>query len=388
MRAELSLGRVGGFPVAVSWSTAVVLLLLTWALADGVLPTAVPGRAVGTYYAAGMSGAVLLIASLLAHELAHAWVARRSGVEVEKLTLWVFGGVATLRGNPPTPMADFRIAAVGPATSMGLAVVFGAVWSALAWFDADELLLALAGWLALANAMLALFNLLPGAPFDGGRVLRALLWWRHGDRDRAAISATTVGQAVAWSLLAIGAVAVLAGDVVGGLWLTLVGWFVMFAARGEHVAAVAEQSLRDVLVRDVMTADVRTGAADLTVEEFIARHVVGGHHSAYPVVGPDGDVVGLMTLGRLRAVPPADRARVLAGAVCLRLAEVARCSPDEPLVTVLGRVTRESGLRALVFAPERPDRPERLIGIVTPADVTRAVESRALIAGVSSRHRS
>ena len=205
-------------------------------------------------------------------------------------------------------------------------------------------------------------------------ILRAVLWWRRGDRVSAASTAAAAGQVVGWCLVVTATMAVLLGDVVDGLWLTLIGWFVLVAARSEQVSSAAEQALGGVLVRDVMSTGVRTGEADLTVDEFIARYVVGGHHSCYPVVERGGAVVGLITLGRLRAVPVAARPVTSVREACLRIEDVARCAPDEPLVQVLSRVTQQSGLRALVFANGV------LVGIVTPSDVTRTLESRALAA--------
>ncbi|WP_141798918.1 site-2 protease family protein [Nocardioides sp. SLBN-35] len=358
----------------ISWSTLVVVGILTWALADGVLPVAAPGYARLSYYLAGLVGALTLIGSLLAHELAHAVAARRSGVQVERLTLWLFGGVATLRGDPRNPRAELRIAAVGPVTSLAIAVAMAAVWAALGQAGADELVVSVAGWLALTNGMLAVFNLLPGAPLDGGRILRAVLWWRRGDRVSAASTAAAAGQVLGWCLIATATMAVLLGDVVDGLWLTMIGWFVLTAARTEQVATQAERALGGIVVRDVMSTGVRTGSADTTVDEFISRYVVSGHHSCYPVVEAGGAVVGLMTLGCLRAVPAAARSTTSARDACLRMEEIARCGPDEPLVQVLSRVTRQSGLRALVFQDGL------LVGIVTPSDVARTLESRALAA--------
>ena len=243
MRDSLRLGRIAGFPVAVNWSVLVVVLLLAWGLADGVLPQAAPGHGTRTYWRAGVTGALLLICSPLAHELPHAVVARRAGVGVDGLTLWMFGGVARLRGEPPTPREDFRIAAVGPATSLVLAAAFGLVWFTLDALGSGDLPVSVAGWLAGINVLLAVFNLVPGAPLDGGRILRAILWWRGDDRDRAVTTATTVGQVVAYCLVAIGLLDFLAGDTVGGLWLILIGGFLLTAARAEYAATLAQHAL-------------------------------------------------------------------------------------------------------------------------------------------------
>ena len=375
MRDSLRLGRVAGFPVAVNWSVLVIVVLLAWGLAEGVLPDTAPGHGTATYWLVGTVGAVLLMCSLLAHELAHAVVAKREGVEVESLTLWIFGGIAALHGESPTPGADFRIAAAGPATSLGLGAVFGAAYVVLAGLGAPDLLVSVAGWLSGINVVLAVFNLVPGAPLDGGRILRAVLWHSWGDRYRAAAAATTAGQGVAYGLIVLGVVSAVAGDAVGGLWFVFIGWFLLSAARAEHDASTAEHVLKGVTVGQVMSSPVQTGSADLGVAAFIDRHVLSGRHSAYPVVDHAGVVVGLVTLDRLRTVPPARRAVMTVGEVALPVSHVPAARPDEPVSALLPRMTREAGGRALVFDQGH------LVGIVTPVDVARSLEARSLLAG-------
>jgi Zn-dependent protease/CBS domain-containing protein len=368
----LRLGRILGFAVSVHWSVLVIVFLLAWGLAEDVLPVASPGHPAVTYWLAGITGAVLLIASLLAHELAHAVVARREGVQVEGLTLWLFGGVASLHGEATTPRADFRIAAVGPATSLALAAGFAVVWSVAEALSLEGIVVSLAAWLATINGVLAVFNLVPGAPLDGGRVLRAILWKLRGDRESAATSATVAGQVVGYCLVAIGLLAFLAGDSVGGLWTVLIGWFLLAAARAEQAATVTEHSLRGVTVGDVMSRDVVTSNGASSVEALIHLLVLGGRHSAYPVLDRHGVVEGLVTLKQLREVPSVARATTSVRDVALPLSAVATGTPEEPVSELLMRVTREAGGRALVFDEGR------LAGIVTPADVTRALEVRGL----------
>jgi Zn-dependent protease len=372
MNDTIRLGRVLGFPLAVHWSVLVLVWLFTWSLAGNLLPVAAPGHGAGTYWLVGLAGATTLLASLLAHELAHALVARRSGVEVTGLTLWLFGGVATLKDEARSPGADLRIAVVGPATSIGLALAFGllAVVSDVAL--ADDLVVAVSWWLAVVNLLLGVFNLIPGAPLDGGRILRAYLWRRHGDRLRAAVGAARAGRVVAFALVGVGLLQIAAGAGVGGVWSIFLGWFLFMAARAEEDEVVRRQTLGDVRVVDVMSREPRTVAASCTIAEFVADHLLGDRHSAYPVLGPQGRVAGLVTLAQLRAVP-ADRRRVTTvGAVAIPLESVPSASPDDPLLELLRRTTPVTGGRALVFDAGR------LVGIVTPTDVARLVEIKAL----------
>ena len=366
------LGRVAGFPFAVKWSVLVILALFTWSLATGWLPTQAPGHSGAAYWASGIGGAVLLLACLLAHELAHAVVARREGVAVKDLTLWMFGGVASLGGESPTATADLRIAIAGPATSLALAAAFGFSAAALTTVGASVLLVSVVEWLAVVNLLLGLFNLVPGAPLDGGRVLRALLWRRHGDRVRAALTATRAGRTVAFGLIGLGLVELLAGGGVSGLWLALIGWFVLNTARAEEASILNRGVLAGVRVADVMSPDPKTAPGWLTIDAFIEGYVLGNRHSSYPVEDLDGRIQGLVSLAQLRAVLPAARATVHVAEIAIPRADVPTTTTDEDLVSLLPRLSSATGGRTLVFDGDK------LVGIVTPTDVSGALERMAL----------
>jgi Zn-dependent protease len=203
-QGSIRLGRVMGVPLSMDLGVLLIGGLLTWLLATNVLPSRSPGLVSTAYWSVGAIGALLFLASLLAHEMAHAVVARRNDVRVEGITLWLFGGYAQFENDPPTPGADFRITAAGPATSIGLAAVFlGAAWG-LSSVGAPELYVAMLAWLGLLNGFLGVFNLLPGAPLDGGRILAAALWKLRGDRVSGRIGAATVGKFVGLGLVGVG----------------------------------------------------------------------------------------------------------------------------------------------------------------------------------------
>src|SRR5579875_2005645 len=195
MGESLHLGRFRGISVGVNWSLVPVFVLVAWSLATTLLPSAAPGHAGWGYWLFALLTAAAFYASLLAHELGHALLARRHGVGVRGIVLWVFGGVAQLEGDTPSPRAELELAAAGPAVSLALAAAGLGAAAALAALRADSLLVAAVGWLGAINALLAVFNLLPAFPLDGGRILRSLLWWRWGDRERATAAAARVGRA-------------------------------------------------------------------------------------------------------------------------------------------------------------------------------------------------
>ncbi|GAA4290691.1 site-2 protease family protein [Mycobacterium paraffinicum] len=368
MRDAIPIGRIAGFPVNVHWSVLVILWLFTWSLAS-TLPGTVKGYSHGAYWLAGACGALVLLASLVAHELAHAVVARRAGVSVGSVTLWLFGGVTTLGGEAKTPKAAFRIAIAGPAISLALAAAFGGLVAALHTVRAAPIVIGVASWLAVINLLLGLFNLLPGAPLDGGRVLRAILWRRHGDSVRASIGAAHAGRVVAFILIGLGLAEFLLGGVVGGVWLAFIGWFIFAASREEETRISTQQMFSGVRVADAMTAGPHTAPGWITVDDFVQRYVLGDRHSAYPVVDRSGAITGLITLRRLREVAPGQRATVTVGEVAQPLEEVPSGAPQEPLTALLERMAPAGPRsRALVFDGAQ------VVGIVTPTDVARLIE--------------
>jgi Zn-dependent protease len=368
VRDAIPLARVAGFPVKVHWSVLVILWLFTWSLAS-TLPSTVKGYTHLDYWLAGVCGALVLLASLMAHELAHAVVARRAGVAVESVTLWLFGGVTRLGGEAKTPKAAFRIAIAGPATSLALAATFGALVAALHSVRAAPIVVGVASWLAAINLLLGLFNLLPGAPLDGGRVLRAYLWRRHGDIVRAGIGAAHAGRVVAFVLIALGLAQFVAGGVIGGVWLAFIGWFIFAASRDEETRLSARQIFAGVSVSDAMTARPHTAPGWLTVEDFIQRYVLGDRHSAYPVADPDGSIVGLVTLSQLRDVAPGRRGTTRVADIALPLDAVPTAAPREPLTALLERMA-PAGPRSRALVVDGGD----VIGIVTPSDLTRLMD--------------
>lgn len=368
MRDAIPLGRIAGFSVNVHWSVLVILWLFTWSLAS-TLPGAVKGYSSVAYWVAGVCGALVLLASLLAHELAHAVVARRSGVAVGDVTLWLFGGVTTLGGEAKTPKAAFRIAIAGPATSLALAAIFGGMVVALQTVRAAPIVVGVASWLAAINLLLGLFNLLPGAPLDGGRVLRAFLWRRHGDSVRAGIGAAHAGRVVAFILIGLGLAEFVAGGLVGGVWLAFIGWFIFAASREEESRISTQQIFAGVRVADAMTARPHTAPGWITVDDFIQRYVLGDRHSAYPVADQSGTIVGLVTLRQLRDVAPARRASISVAEIALPLHAVPTATPQEPLTALLERMA-PAGPRSRALVVEGG----QVVGIVTPTDVARLID--------------
>lgn len=368
MSESLRIGTIAGVRVGVNWSVGVILALLVLGLAAGRFPYLYPDLPGLAYVAAGTIAGVVFLASLLAHELAHAIVARRNGVEVEAITLWMFGGVAKLEGEPADPGADLRVAAVGPLVSLVLTVVFALGAVVLDFSGAPALVVGTLQWLALINLLLALFNLIPAAPLDGGRILRAMWWWRTGDRTAAAVGAARAGRGFGWFLVAGGIALALLGGGIAGLWFVLIGWFISAAARSEEEYTRMNASLAGVRVGDVMSSPVVTVPTGVTLEEFITSWVFAHPFSTFPVVDEHLHPVGLLALRDVKQLNAAQRAMMRVGDMAIPLDRLTLVSSDEEVAEVLGRMSSTDAGRALVIEGDH------VVGMVSPVDVMRRVE--------------
>lgn len=349
MDESIRLGRIAGVTIGLNWSVLLIAWLLSWSLASHRLPTSHPGHTTGAYWTAGVVTALVFFMSLLAHEMGHALVARRHGVRVEGITLWLFGGVAKLGGEAATPAAEFRIAAVGPAVSLALAGLFGGSAVLFDAVSAPSLMVGAATWLATINLMLAVFNLIPAAPLDGGRVLRALLWRRSGNRMKATVTAANAGRFFGYLLIVLGVVEFAAGASIGGLWFVFLGWFLLNAANAERVHAVMTDALTGVRVRDVMTADPSVVSESLTVDEFLNDHVMNHRWSTFPTTNSGGAITGLVTLGQVKAVPALLRVTTHVRDIACPIGQTAVASPGDAVTDLIERLSTCSDRRSLVF---------------------------------------
>jgi Zn-dependent protease len=372
MRQTIPLGRIAGIRIGAHWSVMVMVALIGWLLGAGVLPAATPGEPAAAYWAVAVPGALAFIAALLAHELAHSLLARRYGVPVTSITLWALGGVSELGSEPPTAAADLRIAAAGPATSAAAGLIFGGLAAVVRAAGGPRIAVAALGWLAVMNIFLAAFNLLPGAPLDGGRILRAILWTRYGDRARAAQSAATAGRVLGAMLIAFGLSEFLFWTDSSGLWLALIGMFVMSAAAAEAAAGTAAAALAGLRVGDVMTPDPDTGVTWMSVADFIAEVALKSGQSEFPVIGPGGSLAGVTGLSRLAQVPADRRASTTLGQVMISVPPGYVARPDDPAAPLLSRPPLAGDLAAIVV------RDDRITGIVTLTRLRQIIRREAL----------
>jgi Zn-dependent protease len=361
VNTSLQLGRIWGIRIGVHWSWLLVFGLLVWSLSETIFPRQNPGLSQGDYRTMAVAATVLLFASLLLHELGHAIQARREGMEIDGITLWLFGGVASFRGMFPGPGAEFRIAGAGPVVTLVLGAAFTAV---AAFVDLPETVDGVSFWLGYINLSLLVFNLLPALPLDGGRILRSGLWrWRR-DFVWATRIAAEIGRAAGLLVIAAGFVLFLMGGNLSGAWLAFLGWFVLSAAGEEARHAEARTAISGLSVRDVMVADPVAAERDQTLAEFDASLGAGHRFTAYPVLD-SGRVVGLLPMRAVAETPRAEWDSVRVGDRMLGLEAAPKLAPDDDLYTALSRMSEAGVNRGLVLDGDR------LAGYLAVADVAR-----------------
>lgn len=374
MNESLHLGVIRGIRVGINWSLLPIFMLIVWSLAQTSLPYAAPGYSMWGYWVFAALAAAAFYASLLAHELAHALVARRRGVDVSGIVLWLFGGVAQLEGDTPDPRAELEVAAAGPATSLGLAAAGVAAGWLLAHVGASSLLVSSVQWLALVNSLLALFNLLPAFPLDGGRILRALLWRHWRDPVRATEVAAKLGRVIGFAMIAVGIVEFLAGGgAFGALWLTLIGWFITVAADQQRERVSQQSRVAGLRVADAMSRHPLVVPAKATVGEVIEHYVRPSWFASFPVADADGRIVGLATVQRMAKLPRESWRETPIAAAATARGEIVECSPGDRLADVTVRMQDSPDRRAIVLEGGR------IVGIVTPSDARRAISHAELL---------
>jgi len=375
MRSTFNLGRIGGVKVGINWSVLVIAGLITLSLASGILPAMAEGRSDVEYLFGGVVGAAGLLGSILAHELGHALMGRRHGLKVESITLWLFGGLAQLEGELPSARVEAKVAGIGPAISMFVGVVgIGAAFLV----GTGSLVGALLGWLGVVNLVLAVFNLLPGAPLDGGRLLHAFVWGRTGDRHRATRSASRAGRVIGFGLIGIGVLEFLMGSVVGGLWTSTIGWVLISAAGAEAAHSETQAGLGSLTIRQLM--EPMAAVPDwLVVDEFVVRYVVPSRESVFLLQAFDGRPSGYISIKDLTRVGEDERYVQPVRRYAHSLAQVPVMAPGEPATRLLSsRQATLAPVLALVVEHGEP------LGVVTRAGMAAAVERARLLGPVRS----
>ena len=336
-KRTISLGRIFGIPIGLDQSWFLAFVLITWTLAASYFPTEFKNWPVAEYWIVAAATTILFFASVVLHEVGHSLVAMYYKIPVRRITLFIFGGIAEIGAEPPSAKAEFWIAIAGPLVSFGLAILFGLMGRASA---AIPVLHAMAKYLSLTNGSLAIFNLIPAFPLDGGRVFRATLWKVTGSLRRATIIAANVGRFIAFLFVLSGVWLMFRGEFLDGLWITFIGWFLESAAASQ----VQQQAVHDTLTGHKVSEVMRQGYACVPADESLQQVVdeqILSHGQRSFIVEQDHKAVGLLTLHMIKEVPRDEWKTTIASQAMLSMSDVKRAQPDEELWDALAEMDRD-----------------------------------------------
>jgi Zn-dependent protease/CBS domain-containing protein len=367
----ISLFKIAGIQIVIDYSWFIIFALIVWSLSAGYFPSRYPEAAAATYWGAGLLAALLFFLSIIIHELSHSLVAVASGIEIPSITLFIFGGVSRLSEEAKDPATELKIAIVGPLSSFALAVVFWLVTRVTA--GQPQLITEVFRYLAIINLALGVFNLMPGFPMDGGRVLRAFIWWRGGSLTRATRIASDVGKSFAVVLMILGGVQIFAGALIGGVWLLFIGMFLRGVAQSGYQELVMRQSLEGVRVDEVMIEDVVSVPPDLSLRHLVDDFFLVHGYRGFPVVR-DGRPIGVVRIEDVKGVPKEDFDRETVESVMVPMSEAYRIAPDAPLTDALKQMGKNGVGRLIVISHEE------MKGMITKLGLQRLVEVRQILA--------
>lgn len=367
---SLKVGRLFGIPLEINPTWLIIFVLVALSLSLTYFPGEFPGRPLWVNATSGIITAILFFASIIAHELSHSLVARTGGIKVKKVTLFVFGGVAQMDEEPASPGREFSMAIAGPLASMVLAAVFYLSYVGLSAAGVSDVVWAPFQYLAFINLWVSLFNMLPGFPLDGGRVLRAALWALTGDQLKATLWASRAGQFIGYAMVGLAVLGVLRGSL-DFIWFGLIGWFIAMLAEGSYRQQLLKSTLEGVRVSALMSPEPVVAPGSITLDHLAEEYFLGGRHSRYPVESA-GSIIGLISLSDVKRIPRDEWATTYVAEAAERDLGSLLIGADEPADSVLPRLAL-SGPGALLVVAEG-----RLVGILTRADVLSRIRRASL----------
>ena len=367
MPGSFRIFRIAGIDINIHISWLIILVFLTFSLATGWFPITYPGSSTTTYYLLGFIASILLFVSVLLHELAHSFVARSRGLQVKSIVLFIFGGVSNIEQEPQTPGIEFSMAFVGPLVSLLIGVVCYGLW--LLVRGTHSLIVPILSYLALMNIILGIFNLIPGFPLDGGRVLRSIIWKATGNFQTATNITTFVGQAFAYLIILWGILLFFAGNAFNGLIIIFTGWFLLTSAQSARSQSVLDTAFRGVTVNQIMDTNVLTVPANISLQKLVDEYFLPrGLRSAFVMQGDQ--LAGLITLSDIRHVPRDQWPQTPVGYAMIPLERLHTITPQQNVKDVLPLMTGQDVNQLAVVQDGR------LVGVLTREGILRSLEIR------------
>ena len=358
---RIKLFKLLGFEVRIDFSWIIIAVLVVWSLSQGLFPSYYKDLPLRTYWFMGIVGTLGLFLSIVAHEFAHSLVARKNGMPMKGITLFIFGGVAEMGEEPPRAKAEFMMAIVGPLSSIVIAIVFYAIYRFGGFLP--EPVSGVLGYLAWINAILAGFNLLPAFPLDGGRVLRSILWGIKKDLNWATRISSHIGSGFGVLLIVLGVFSALRGNFIGGMWWFVLGIFLRGAARMSYQRLVTRRALEGESVRRFMNNDPVTVRPNLSLEELVEDYVYKYHFKLFPVVEDGNRLIGCITTKDVKGVPREEWGRKEVGEIAERCTSENTIDPETDSTEALSIMSRNGASRLMVVEGGR------LVGVIALKDM-------------------
>jgi len=371
---RITLFKMLGFEVRVDASWLIIAVLIVWSLAVGVFPYRLPGLPAATYWWMGIFGALGLFASIIVHEFSHSIVARRNGLPMKGITLFVFGGVAEMESEPPDPKTEFLMALAGPLASLALGAVFYVIGAAAATSLPLEVVTVL-NYLAQINWLLAIFNMIPAFPLDGGRVLRALLWQRSGNLVSATRTAAFAGSIFGTLLMAGGLLQLFYANFIGAVWWFLLGMFLRSVSAASYQRVLMQSVLEGEPVRRFMNPNPVTVKPDITVQDLVENYIYKYHHKMFPVVTDSQQLVGCVSTEQVKQMPRNEWNRHSLREITQACSPQNTVTPDTNAANVLSIMSHE-GDRGLIVVDNN-----RVVAFVSPQDLLHFLSAKLELEG-------
>jgi len=370
MNRSLHIITVLGIPIEINYSWFIIFFLVTWTLAKNYFPIALPHSSPLVYWIISIIAAIFFFLSLLAHELSHSIVAVKNKLPISGITLFVFGGVAHMTKEPETPGIEFKMAAAGPLCSFAISLLFFVLTQLLYSLKFPMAIVVATDYLSFINLMVGIFNLIPGFPLDGGRILRAALWSLFGDIKKATQIASSFGKGFAYFLMGMGFLYLVYGAALSGIWLIFIGFFLRDAASVSYQQVAFKKYLSGVKVRDIMTKNVVTVNGDITLLSIVDDYFFKYRFTTIPVVTDEGEIKGIVTIHSVKDVPRERWAATNVSEAMIPIKTDLVVSPQTDILEALSQMAGNGIGRLLVTQDGK------LIGIISQRDVIRLFEVR------------
>ena len=372
LRGGIPIGKVFGISLRLHYSWFFIFALITWALAANYFPSTQPTWSLSMKIGAGLITSFLFFGSVLFHELMHSLVALKEGIQIQSITLFILGGVSQMTGEPQTAKDEFRMAGAGPLSSLVLGGVFFGIYYALRGTNtgAAQFGAAISYYLGFINILLGVFNLIPGFPLDGGRVLRSLLWWRGRNLQSATKTASNIGRVFGFLFIFGGIWLIFSGNFFNGIWLALIGWFLESAAVGSYRQMLMQDMLKGHVASDVMSQDCTVVPPDITVEKLVNENILTSGRRCFPVTS-NSHVEGLITMHNIRSVPRDRWSTELVRDAMTPLGSLKSVGPDEDLNAVLKIIAQDDINQVPVIYQGK------IVGVVGRDNIINFINTRA-----------